>query len=48
MKLKNNFTCPECGSNQTYHRVKTDDKRCLRCGCVWKTEKKKEKEGGAA
>jgi len=33
-------TCPECGNDEGYHRVRTADFRCKKCGAVWRDKKK--------
>ena len=37
-KKQTSFTCTNCGSNQTYYRVNTKDRRCIRCGHTWKNK----------
>ena len=39
--------CPECGSGETYNRIKTADFRCKKCGNEWKKEKHPEGKHGS-
>jgi predicted nucleic acid-binding Zn-ribbon protein len=33
-----NDRCPSCKSDQIYHRLKTSDARCRKCGNIWKDD----------
>lgn len=36
--MKEMFKCPRCGSSQTRHRFRTNDRICYICGNIWKIE----------